>query len=88
MRDRDIAFIGLNLKAIRLARYATQRDAAADVDVPQEALSVWESGVRIPTIANLIKIADTYKLPLDALVREPTPTALRRIEKSKARRSA
>lgn len=61
-----------NLRALRLAHNLTQKDIGALAGVTPITISSYESGKSVPTMHQLIAIADVLNVSLDALVgREP-----------------
>jgi len=52
----------------RKLRGLTQIDLAKATGIPQSTISAWEKGINIPNVADCIKLADFYNIPLDELV--------------------
>lgn len=61
MDDRRAQW-GDNIKAQRKARGWTQRDLAAHLDIDRSAVSLWESGRRVPTDDNKLAIAEVFRV--------------------------
>ena len=55
------------LVSLRIDRGLTQKEAAQGMDIPQNALSMYESGARMPRIDNAQKIADFYGVPIEQI---------------------
>lgn len=64
--------IGESLRAQREQRGLTQVQVGALVGVSGPAVSYWEAGRTVPPLEALVKLADAWAMPLDALVgRQP-----------------
>lgn len=63
----------MRIKEIRKAKRITQVKMAMDLDMCQNTLSRYETGVREPGINDLIRIADYLNVSLDDLVGRPFP---------------
>lgn len=61
---------GISLKIIELRRQKglSQRDLGDALGVSNRAVSKWENGLSKPTIENLMKIAQIYKIPIEYLL--------------------
>jgi transcriptional regulator with XRE-family HTH domain len=58
-----------NLKYYRRKRKLTQRQVAENLRMPlANRLSNWENGTALPSVQNLIKLANLYKVSIDKLV--------------------
>lgn len=57
-----------NLKELRLKNNITQAQLEQKTGIAQALLSKYESGKKLPTTGNLIKLADFYKVSLDTLL--------------------
>lgn len=57
-----------NVKAIRLDRDFTQEELARKIGCSESLISVWETGLYLPSLNNLIRIAEALKCSLDELV--------------------
>lgn len=55
---------------VRKMNNLTQEAFAEELGVSRQAVSKWESGMSIPDVQMLLKIADLYSLTLDQLVRD------------------
>ena len=67
-----------NLKLIRVTKDYTQLKVQLDTGISQSTLSKYESGDVLPTMDNLMILADYYKTSLDYLMdrtddRKPYP---------------
>lgn len=62
--------IGQHIKDYREGSQMSQLDLAVEIDVEQSNVCLWENGKTLPTIGNLIKIADFFGLKLWAFLRE------------------
>ena len=63
----------LTLKTLREERGLSQQALADEIGVKQGAIGNWESGVRIPPLPTLIKLADYFAVSLDSLVGRESP---------------
>ena len=62
----------LKIRELREARDLTQRQAAKELRVTPGAVAKWETGATVPTLDNLLAVADLLGCSLDALFgREP-----------------
>lgn len=59
---------GENIKELRKSRGYTQDKFAKVIGSNQVNVSAWEVGTRIPTLATIRHIADTFKVPLSSLI--------------------
>ena len=58
----------MRIRELRKARRITQLEMALDLDMSQNTISRYESGEREPGIAELIRIADYFRVSIDYLV--------------------
>ena len=58
----------MRLKEIRKARGISQIKLAMDLNMAQNTISRYETGVREPSIAELVKIADYFHVSVDYLL--------------------
>ncbi len=58
----------MRIRELRKARRITQLKMALDLDMSQNTISRYESGEREPGIAELIRIADYFRVSIDYLV--------------------
>ena len=58
----------MRVRELRKARRITQLKMALDLDMSQNTISRYESGEREPGIAELIRIADYFRVSIDYLV--------------------
>ena len=59
---------GENLRELRKSRGYSQDRFAKEINSNQMTVSSWEVGTRMPTIATIKHIADTFKVPLSSLI--------------------
>ena len=59
--------LGQNIKQLRLEKNITQKELASLIGVSQRLISNYENNSATPTVENLIKIADIFKVSLDFL---------------------
>ena len=57
-----------NMKFIRVSRDITQLKVQMDTGISQSTISKYETGESIPTVENLMLLADYYKVSLDYLM--------------------
>ena len=57
-----------NLKFIRVSRDITQLKVQMDTGISQSTISKYETGESVPTVENLMLLADYYKVSLDYLM--------------------
>jgi transcriptional regulator with XRE-family HTH domain len=62
--------IGKIIKKYRVNSNLSQLDLAVMIEVEQSNICLWENGKTMPTIQNLIKIADVFGLKLWAFLKE------------------
>lgn len=65
-----IAHIGKHIKEYREGSKMSQLALAIEIGVDQSNVCLWENGKTLPTIENLIKIADYFGLKLWAFLKE------------------
>ena len=58
----------MRIRELRKARRITQLKMALDLDMSQNTISRYESGEREPGTAELIRIADYFRVSIDYLV--------------------
>ena len=62
----------LRLRSLRETHGISQRDLAASLGVTPGAVAKWELCFTVPTVENLLALADLFGCPLDAIFgREP-----------------
>src|SRR2546423_2913072 len=76
--DRTLDAVGPRLKRLRLHRGVTLADLAQETGISTSTLSRLESGLRRPTLEQLLPLARAYGVTLDELVDAP-PTGDPRI---------
>lgn len=57
-----------NIKFIRVSRDITQLKVQMDTGISQSTISKYETGESVPTVENLMLLADYYKVSLDYLM--------------------
>ena len=57
-----------NIKLIRVTKDYTQLKVQMDTGISQSTLSKYEAGTMVPTVDNLIILAEYYKTSLDYLM--------------------
>ena len=62
--------LSTNLKVLRRVNGWTQAEAAKKLKIKLPTYQSYEDGRAEPDIARLIKIADTYKITVDKLIRD------------------
>jgi transcriptional regulator with XRE-family HTH domain len=60
--------LGASLKEARKESRKTQADAADHLKVTHSAIGQWERGLTLPSLTNLISIAELYGASLDGLI--------------------
>ena len=63
---KDFNF-GEILKGLRTEKSVGQEMLAKSIGVSHSTISLWENGLREPTLSNLIAIADYFNVTLDFL---------------------
>ena len=58
----------MRIKELRNEQHITQLKLAMDLDMSQNTISRYENGEREPGIAELIRIADYFRVSIDYLV--------------------
>jgi transcriptional regulator with XRE-family HTH domain len=61
------------LKECRVKAGYTQKYIALTVGVAMPTVSQWESGIKSPSVENLIRLADLYGVTVDHLLGRDTP---------------
>lgn len=62
-----IPMIGKNLRSIRNIVNMTQSEFASELGISQQMISQFENGKKIPSVRQLVHIAETYGVSLDWL---------------------
>lgn len=57
-----------NFKTARKSKKLTQEEVSELLNVSQRAVSSWETGVKEPNIATIIKLSDIYEVTIDYLL--------------------
>lgn len=63
-----IGQIGRSIRYYREKMGITQRTLAEEVLVSFQAISAWERGMSVPDLENVVRIADFFGIPVDALL--------------------
>lgn len=66
----------LTLKAARINRGFTQKNAAKELNVSKDTLGNWERGKTFPPIDKLSEICELYKVNINDLIFLPANNAL------------
>jgi len=66
--SKSLQNLPAKLLQYRLAAGMTQVDLAAKTKQHVTAISHWESGLRVPTLKNLIKLSEHLKVTIDWLI--------------------
>lgn len=64
----DVSRIGLGLRQAREQAGISQADAAEAAGVVREVISYWENDRRVPSFAQLNRLADAYRVPISELL--------------------
>ena len=59
---------GQKIKEIREYCHLTQADFAEQLGVTKSAVCKWERGVKTPSLENVVKIMETYKVKFDKVI--------------------
>ncbi len=59
---------GEQLKTLRIENNISQVQLAQTIGVSKGIISLWENGLREPTLSNLISLAKFFSVSLDVLV--------------------
>lgn len=71
-----------NLKKLREQKHLTQTRLSIELEVSQELISQYELGTSLPTIQNLLKIADYFNCSTDYILgRTNIATPIKRLSK-------
>ena len=60
--------LSTQIKELRTQRGMSQEELAEVIGVTQQAVGLWERNKGLPEAKNLIKLADYFKIPLEALL--------------------
>lgn len=71
-----------NMKKARMEKHMTQLSVRMNTGIDQSLLSKYERGERLPTVENLLMLADLYGTSLDYLMdrtdeKKPYPSKVR-----------
>jgi putative transcriptional regulator len=64
----------ITLKAARMNKQLTQRDAAAKIGVTSDTIGNWERGKSFPDAMQIKRIEEVYKVRYDDLIFLPNKT--------------
>lgn len=78
----EINTVGFNIKRLRLKRDLSQVDLAYHLGIKQSMISSYENGRNSPTLKGLKKMADFFEVPIDALFKEPSESAMEQLNRS------
>ena len=67
-KEIDNMTFGEKLSSLRKEANLTQKDLAVMLDVSRQAVTKWETGVGMPDIDNIKKIASIFKTSIDELI--------------------
>lgn len=67
--------MAITLRAARINRNMTQREAAKELGISKGTLASYEQGVTVPTVTMAKKIAKLYGLTVDDIIFLPTDCA-------------
>ena len=56
------------LKELRIEKRIGQMELAKSINVSKGIISLWENGLREPTLSNLIALAQCFEVSIDYLV--------------------
>ncbi len=59
---------GDRLKELRTDKNVSQVQLAYDINVSKGIISLWENGLREPTLSNLLALSNYFEVTLDDLV--------------------
>lgn len=65
--------IGKRLKELRIKRGMSQQDLGVKIDVTKVSICGYESGARIPSLENLLKLAEVLETTTDYLLGREIP---------------
>ncbi|MCP9761372.1 helix-turn-helix domain-containing protein [Lacihabitans soyangensis] len=60
--------IGKNLRNLRMNFGYSQQEISYMLDVTQTTYSKWESDLKTPTIKNIVKVSQFFKVPLEDII--------------------
>ena len=64
----DMAATGQNIRAMRIAAGMTIKDIQDACGVSATAVTKWQKGRAVPTIDNMVILADIWKVRIDDIV--------------------
>ncbi len=64
----DMAATGRNIRDLRLAAGMTIRDVRAACGVSSAAVTKWQSGRALPTLDNMVVLADLWSVHIDDII--------------------
>lgn len=59
--------LGKNIKFLRKKEKIDQQELADKLNVPRSTLACWESGIRTPSLEQIVKIAEFFNTSLDII---------------------
>lgn len=66
--ERNVNMVGKRLKEIRLQKGLSQQELGNMIGVTKVSICGYENGTRVPTIDNLVKLADNLDITIDYLL--------------------
>ncbi|MEX1191234.1 MAG: helix-turn-helix domain-containing protein [Brumimicrobium sp.] len=63
-------YLSSNLKLLRKNRKMSQEDVAQKLDFTRSSYSGYENGVAEPSVDNLVKLSNYFKIPLDDMIKK------------------
>ncbi len=72
--------IGMQIKALRTEKHATQEELAGQLGVSAQAVSKWETGASLPDVTLLPQLAAYFGVAIDELFEFPVEAEFERIE--------
>ena len=64
----DMAATGRNIRAMRVAAGMTIKDIQDACSISATAVTKWQKGYAVPTIDNMVILADIWKVRIDDIV--------------------
>lgn len=58
-----------NLKNLRMEKSLSQKQLAEKLNITLKTISHWETGYTEPSIAQMIQLADIFKITIDELIK-------------------
>ena len=64
----DAKKTGIKLREHRKAAGLLQKDIGRMIGIDPSSISIWERGVRIPSVDNLVLLSRAYAVPIEDLI--------------------